>query len=58
MTTLPDDIARCTGHGLSECSDCLRRTTPAHDERRVVFMWPPKPIAGLICEYYLPPAAP
>jgi len=57
MTTphIQDDIARCNGQDLGECADCLRRTSPFKDARRVVYLWPPVPIAGQFCEYYIPP---
>ena len=45
MKTLPSDVARCAGveeDGWREgCEDCLRRTSPAADQERVVWMAPP-----------------
>jgi hypothetical protein len=51
--SLPADVARCTGAGLPECADCLRRTMPV-DPQSAVWMSPPTLIV-FECEGYIEP---
>jgi hypothetical protein len=56
--SLPSDVARCAGIGskdegfFEDCETCLRRLSPAADDRAQVYMAPPAVIA-FFCPYQI-----